>query len=82
MTVMDPSGAFRLLGRINTKEHINGFGPFRAVVGGIEQSHIELDMRAIILGEHVPDRCHVFERGNRGCHVEDRRRIRAAGAVR
>ena len=78
MTVMDTPCALGFLNRVDAEQHINSFGPFGAIVSGIEQSHIKLDMRAVILGELVADGRDVVER----CHVEDRRKAQAVAADR
>lgn len=82
MAVMDLPCALWFLNRVDTEQHINGFGPFRAIVGGIEQPHIKLDMPTIILGELVANGRNVVEGGGRRCHVEDRRKTQAAAADR
>lgn len=82
MAVMDLPGAFRFPNRINSEQHIDGFGPFRPIIGGIEQPHIELDMRAVIFGQLVANRCNIVEGGKRRCHVEDPRKTQAADADR
>jgi len=78
MAVMDLSCAFGFLNRVDAEQHLNGFGPFGAIVSGIEQSHIKLDMRAVILGELIADGRNVVKRS----HVEDRRKAQAVAADR
>lgn len=82
MAVMDLPGAFRFPNRINSEQNINDFGPFRPIIGRIEQPHIELDMRAVIFGQLVANRCNIVERGKRRCHVAGRHRAQAAAADR
>lgn len=82
MAVMDLPGAFRFPNRVNSEQHIDDFGPFRAIIGGIEQPHIELDMRAVIFGQLVANRCNIVEGRNRRCHVAGRHRAQAAAADR
>lgn len=53
MAVMDAPGALWLLGQINTEENFNHLAPIRAVVGGVKQAHIELDVFPIVFGEFV-----------------------------
>ena len=74
MTVMDTPCALGFLNRVDAEQHINSFGPFGAIISGIEQSHIKLDMRTVILGELVADGRNVVEGWGRSCHVEDRRK--------
>ena len=78
MTVMDTPCAPGFLYRVDAEQHINSFGPFGAIVSGIEQSHIKLDMRAVILGELIADGRNVVKRS----HVEDRRKAQAVAADR
>ena len=35
MAVMDLPGAFRFPNRVNSEQHIDGFGPFRPITGGM-----------------------------------------------
>lgn len=78
MAVMDLSCAIGFLNRVDAEQHMNSFGPFGAIISGIEQSHIRLDMRTVILGELVADGRDVVER----CHIEDRRKAQAVAADR
>ena len=82
MAVMDLPGAFRFPNRINSEQNINDFGPFRPIIGRIEQPHIELDMRAVIFGQLAANRCNIVEGGKRRCHVAGRHRAQAAAADR
>ena len=82
MAVMDLPGAFRFPNRVNSEQNINGFGPFCAITGSIEQPHIELDMRAVIFGQLVANRRDVVEGGDRGRHVDGRHKPQAAAADR
>ena len=82
MAVMGLPGTFRFPNRVNSEQHIDGFGPFRPMIGGIEQPHIELDMCAIIFGQLVANRCNIVEGGKRRCHVAGRHRAQAAAADR
>lgn len=82
MAVMDLSGAFGFLNRVNSEQHIDDFGPFGPIIGGIEQPHVELDMRPIIFGQFVANRRDVVEGGNRGYHVEGHHRTQVAIADR
>lgn len=74
MAVVDLPGTFSLLIRVDAEQHINGFGPLSAIIGGVEQSHIELDMHAVIFGKFVDDGCNIVEGWGRGRHtkVQDR----------
>ena len=82
MAVMNLPGAFRFPNRINSEQNINDFGPFRPIIGRIEQPHIELDMRAVIFGQLVANRRDVVEGGDRGRHVDGRHKPQAAAADR
>lgn len=82
MAVMDLSGALRFNGGVNTKQNIDGFGPFRAISDGVEQPHVEFDMHPIIFGEFGADRRDVVEDWDHGLHVDGRYKTRAAAAGR
>ena len=82
MAVMDLPGAHWFQGGVDTEQNVDGFGPFRPIIGHIEQPHIELDMRAVIFGQLVANRCNIVEGGERRCHVAGRHRAQAAAADR
>ena len=80
MAVMDLPGAFRFPNRVNSEQHIDGFGPFRTIGVSIKQPHVEFDVRAIIFGQLVGDRRDVVKGDDCECHVEGRRKAQAAAA--
>lgn len=61
MAVMDVAGVLGLSIRVNAEQDRNCLLPVRAVGGRIEQTHIELDVRPIVVSEIS---------ARRGCIVE------------
>jgi len=67
MAVVDVSSAIRLPARVNSEQYSNSFLPVRAIGGRIEQAHIELDMRTVIVGEISAGRRSIVERLGQFC---------------
>ena len=82
MAVMDLPGAHWFQGGVDTEQNVDGFGPFRPIGVSIKQPHVEFDVRAIIFGQLVANRCNIVEGGKRRCHVAGRHRAQAAAADR
>lgn len=51
MTLMNLPGALRFAGCVDTKKNRNGFPPAGSVIGRVEQAHIELEVRHIIVAQ-------------------------------
>ena len=69
VAVVDISGALGFQSRVDAEQDIDRFGPFRTVIGGVKQAHVELYMRPIVFGQHVANRRDVVEGHDRRCHV-------------
>ncbi|OJY34389.1 MAG: hypothetical protein BGP06_02810 [Rhizobiales bacterium 65-9] len=61
MAVMDASAPFWLAGRIEAEQDLHGFLPMGAVGDRIQQTHVELDVRPVIVGEILSGRGEVIE---------------------
>lgn len=62
MAVMDMTGAIRLLCRVDSEQDYYDFAPVRSFSGGIEHTHVELDVRQVIFGEMIRSRGRIVER--------------------
>lgn len=66
VAVMDMPGAVRLTDRVDAEQHSNGLLPVGAVCRCIEQPHVELDMRFVVVGQFLTGRRTILERVDHG----------------
>lgn len=48
MAVMDAARASRLESRVNPEQDFHRFGPLGAVGGGVQEPHVQLDVRPVV----------------------------------
>ena len=72
---MDASAAFGFAGRIEAEQDLYSFLPTGAVGGRIQQAHVELDVRPVIVGEILSGRGEVSEWLDHDADSVDRRRL-------
>ena len=72
---MDAPAAFWLTGRIEAEQNLYSFLPTGAVVGRIQQAHVEFDVRPVIVGEVLSGRGEVSEWLDHDADSVDRRRL-------
>ena len=53
MTVMDKARTIRLGFRVDPEENFHGLAPVRAIFRGVQQTHVKLDMRHVIVGKTI-----------------------------
>lgn len=75
MAFMDAPCALGLGCRVNTEKKLHDLTPIGAV--GVEQTHVELDMRAVVFGELVPTRRGFVKRLNNGLASPPRAKCKA-----
>ncbi len=72
---MDAPAAFGLAGGIEAEQNLYGFLPMGAVGGCIQQAHVELDVRPVIVSEVLSGRGEVSEWLDHDADSADTRRL-------
>ena len=72
---MDAPAAFGLAGGIEAEQDLYSFLPTGAVGGRIQQAHVELDVRPVIVGEILSGRGEVSEWLDHDADSADTRRL-------